>query len=249
MPNSPEHELMIELQDLIIGTETVADFLSGLSIVAAATIGRSLGTPVECGVTLKRQRGTTTVGGSSARAILLDKIEQRIGQGPCIEALRIKAPVLLNDVRTDPRWPAYQEQLIAEDCLGVLGVPLELNEDSAAALNFFAKSPGVFTEAIVREAAGFADIAGGAVRLAVKVGTAQDAAQDLQAAMRSRTAIDLACGIIMAQNGCTQAEAMDILVKVSSNRNQKLRDITEEMIVKISGVKPTTHFDGHQARP
>jgi len=37
---------------------------------------------------------------------------------------------------------------------------------------------------------------------------------------------------------------MDILVKVSSHRNQKLRDVTEEMIVKISGVKPITHFDG-----
>jgi len=145
MPNSPEHELMIELQDLIVGTETVADFLSGLSIVAAGTIGRTLGTPVECGVTLKRARGTTTVGGSSARAILLDKIEQRIGQGPCIEALRIKSPVLLNDVRTDPRWPAYQEQLAAEGCLSVLGVPLELNEGSAADKYFFEKYHGVFT--------------------------------------------------------------------------------------------------------
>lgn len=249
MPNSPEHELLIELQDLIIGTETVADFLGGLSTVAAGTIGRSAGTPVECGVTLKRERSTRTVGGSSPRAIKLDKIEQSVGQGPCIEALRIKSPVLLDDVRTDPRWPVYQEQLAAEGCLSTLGVPLELNEDSAAALNFFANSPGAFSEATVREAVGFAAIAGGAVRLAVKVGTVQDAAQDLQAAMRSRTAIDLACGIIMAQNGCTQSEAMDILVKVSSHRNQKLRDVTEEMIVKISGVKPVTHFDGRQERP
>lgn len=248
MPNSPEHELLIELQELIIGTETVAEFLSGLSIVAAATVGRSAGSRVECGVTLKRERATTTVGGSSPRAIRLDKIEQRIGQGPCIEALRIKSPVLLDDVRTDPRWPAYQEQLVAEDCLSVLGVPLELNGDSAAALNFFAASAGVFTKAIIREASGFAEIAGRAVRLAVKVGTAQDAAQDLQAAMRSRTAIDLACGIIMAQNGCTQAEAMAILVEASSHRNQKLRDLTEEMIVKISGAKPVTHFQGQQPR-
>lgn len=38
MPNSPEHGLLLELQDLIPCTETVADFLSGLSRVAAEAI-------------------------------------------------------------------------------------------------------------------------------------------------------------------------------------------------------------------
>ena len=47
----------------------------------------------------------------------------------------------------------------------------------------------------------------------------------------------------MGQNRCTQAEAMTILTNVSSHRNQKLREIAEEMVVKISGGKPSTHFD------
>ena len=36
---------------------------------------------------------------------------------------------------------------------------------------------------------------------------------------------------------------MTILTNVSSHRNQKLRDIAEEMVVKISGGQPSTHFD------
>lgn len=243
MPNSPEHDLLIELQDLIIGTETVADFLSGLSSVAAEAISNSAGTHVECGVTLKHGRATRTVGGSSDRAIRLDQIEQNLGQGPCIESLRIKSPVLLSDVRSDPRWPAYQEVLSAEGCFSALGVPLELSKDSSAALNFFADRVGAFTEATIREATGFARIARRAVQLVVQVATARDAALDLQAAMRSRTAIDLACGIVMAQNNCTQAEAMAVLVKAASHRNQKLRDLAEEMILRSSGNKPVTHFD------
>jgi hypothetical protein len=243
MPKSPELELLIELQDLIIESATIADFLGSLSVVAARTLSGSTGTHAECGVTLKGPRATETVGGSSARAIRLDKIEQRIGKGPCIEALRTQSPVLLDDVHADPRWPAYQKELATEDCLTVLGVPMKLSAGSAAALNFYANSAHVFNEATIREAAGFADIAGRAVRVAIRVGTVQNAADDLQAAMRSRTAIDIACGIIMAQNRCTQTEAMAILVKVSNHRNQKLRDLAEEMIVKISGDKPSTHFD------
>ncbi|BAS10632.1 hypothetical protein AHiyo4_40540 [Arthrobacter sp. Hiyo4] len=49
MTNSPEHELLLELQDLIIGTGSVADFLGGLSISAAAALSRSAGATVECG--------------------------------------------------------------------------------------------------------------------------------------------------------------------------------------------------------
>jgi hypothetical protein len=243
MINSPEHELILELQDLIIGTESVADFLGGFSIIASSALSRSAGARVECGVTLKHSKKTATVAGSTARAIDLDRLEQQHGDGPCDEALRVKAPVLLADVRTDPRWPAYQEVLIGEGCLSVLGVPLELGEGTAAVLNFFASATGVFTEEIISEAASFADVAGRAVRLAVRVGTAEDAADDLSAAMMSRTAINLACGIIMSQNRCGQTEAMSILMKVSSHRNQKVREVAEEIVKKVSGDDAATYFD------
>jgi len=152
MANSPEHERLLELQDHIIGTENVAEFLQRLSIMAAAALSRATSSKVECGVTLKRRRRTSTVAGSSPKAVLLDEIEQRIGDGPCIEALRIKATVLLGNVNTDPRWPAYREALAAEGCQATLGVPLELGEDSAAALNFFAFSSGIFKDGTMQEA-------------------------------------------------------------------------------------------------
>lgn len=243
MTSSPEHELLLELQDLIIGADSVANFLGGLSAIAVSAVSRSSGTDIECGVTLKHSKKTATVGGSSPRAIHLDKIEQRVGDGPCILALKLKKPVLMADARTDPRWPGYQRFLVEEGCLSVLGVPMELSEDASAALNFFAPSTGVFTEEIIREADRFALIAGRAVRLAVRVGTAEAAADDLTAAMTSRTAINLACGIIMGQNRCSQADAMAILMKVSSHRNQKLRDVAEEIVLKVSGEEPATYFD------
>ncbi|TAP39946.1 GAF and ANTAR domain-containing protein [Arthrobacter sp. S39] len=243
MSTSPERDLLLELQDLIVGTESVAEFLGGFASIAAGVLSRSANETIECGVTLKRIKRTATVGGSSPKAIHLDQIEQRVGDGPCIAALRTGVPTLLGDVRTDPRWPEYQKVLYDEGILSALGVPLQLGEDTAAALNFFATSTGVFTADIMREATSFADLAGSAVRLAVKVGTAQGAADDLTAAMASRTAIDLACGIIMGQNRCSQAEAMTILTNVSSHRNQKLRDIAEEMVLKVSGGKASTHFD------
>jgi GAF domain-containing protein len=184
-----------------------------------------------------------TVAGSSARAVTLDRIEQTLGDGPCIEALRTKSVVLLADVDADPRWPDYQRQLAANGCRSTLGVPLEIGDDAAAALNFFGADTGLFTDDIIAEAAGFADLAGRALRLAVRLGTFQSRAEDLQSAMEHRTSIDLACGVIMAQNRCSQDQAMAILTRVSSNRNQKLREVAEDVLRHLTSEEVRTHFD------
>ncbi|WP_211879555.1 GAF and ANTAR domain-containing protein [Pseudarthrobacter albicanus] len=243
MANYAGDEAARQLQDLIMGTGNVEDFLDRLAEFSAATLTESVGVKIECGVTLQRRKRTMTVAGSSPRAVVLDRIEQSLGDGPCLEALRIKSVVLLADVDTDRRWPDYQRQLAANGCRSTLGVPLEIGDDAAAVLNFFASGHGVFTEAVVREAVGFADLAGRALRLAVRIGTAQSRAEDLKAAMEHRTSIDLACGVIMGQNRCSQEEAMAILTKVSSNRNQKLRDVAAELLRNLPGGDVRTHFD------
>jgi GAF domain-containing protein len=243
MANYAGDEAARQLHDLIMGTENVEDFLDRLAEFSAATLSQSVGAEIDCGVTLQRRKRTMTVAGSSQRAVTLDRIEQSIGDGPCLQALRTKTVVLLADVDTDHRWPDYQLQLAANGCRSTLGVPLEIGDDAAAALNFFGSDTGLFTEEVIGEAAGFADIAGRALRLAVRIGTAQSRAEDLQAAMEHRTSIDLACGIVMAQNRCSQDEAMAILTRVSSNRNQKLRDVAAEILRNLQGGEVRTHFD------
>ncbi|MDN4646429.1 GAF and ANTAR domain-containing protein [Arthrobacter sp. PsM3] len=243
MTNNAGDDAVLQLQDLLMGTENVEDFLGRLSEFSAATLSNAAGAGIECGVTLQRRKKTMTVAGSSPRAVILDRIEQSLGDGPCIEALRTRSMVLLADVGTDPRWPAYQQQLGAQGVRSTLGVPLEIGADAAAALNFFAPGTGIFTQDIIAEASGFADLAGRSLRLAVRIGTEQSRAADLKAAMEHRTSIDLACGVIMAQNRCSQEEAMGILTRVSSNRNQKLRDVASDILRNLTGGEARTHFE------
>lgn len=61
--------------------------------------------------------------------------------------------------------------------------------------------------------------------------------------MESRTTIDLACGVIMAQNRCSQEEAMALLAKASSHRNQKLRELAADILGRVSAEAVSTHFE------
>lgn len=72
----------------------------------------------------------------------------------------------------------------------------------------------------------------------------RESKEDLTAAMRSRTTIDIAIGAVMAQNRRTKAEAFKILVRASNSPNIKLKDLAAQVIDSISGEqRVTTHFD------
>jgi hypothetical protein len=185
---SPSDESAVsELQELITESGTVREFLDELTLFAARTISPAIGHPVECSVALRRRRRTITIAGSSKEALTLDQIEQALGGGPCMLALETNTTVLLNDITRDPRWPDFQRELTTRGYHAVLGIPLKLGKDSSAALDLFAPAPGAFTPAAIAIAEDFARIAGNALRLAVRIGTEQLLAEDLKAAMTSRT--------------------------------------------------------------
>jgi hypothetical protein len=243
MSSSPENEAVNQLQNILVGAENAAEFLSGLSGLAAAAVSEVAGDAIECAVTVKLRRRPSTVAGSSNRAVELDRIEQAVGDGPCMRAMREMSPVIIDDVSADSRWPELARKFADAGVYSSLGVPLEINSEASAALNFFASKPGVFTPNVYDKAVGFGAAAHSTLHLSVRIKSAENRAEDLEAAMQNRTAINLACGVIMAQNRCSQSEAMEILTKVSSNRNRKLRDVATELIEQLQGTSVHTHFD------
>jgi AmiR/NasT family two-component response regulator len=56
--------------------------------------------------------------------------------------------------------------------------------------------------------------------------------------LTSRSVIDQAMGIIMAQQRCDAATAADILGRAAQNRNRKLRELADEIVTTVSGKPP-----------
>jgi GAF domain-containing protein len=239
-----QYEDFQQLHKLIAESKDIQDFLDGMVQHAALTLSRTTGATVACTITLHRHKCTVTVSGSNGTALALDRIEQDLGSGPCLEAARTSTTVVLADTRNDPRWPLYSRGLDAAGYRTVLGVPVDLGENAAASLNFFGPAAGLFSDEALCDAIVFTHTAGQALRLALRIITAELLAEDLKAAMRSRTDIDIACGMIMTQNRCTQEEAYQFLLRASNHRNMKLHTVAEQIILRLSGTKEiVTHFD------
>lgn len=243
MDTPAEKDDFERLHDLVAGMDDIKEFIEGMTALAAANLSVTSGATVECAVTLHRRKRSATIAGSSEAAKLVDDREQNLGDGPCLESLRTGVPVLLESGSRDTRWPAFEQEMTTQGFASVLGVPLSLGDNASAALDFFSTEPDVFTGETAKDAERFSDVAGRALRLGLRIAAAELHAQDLTAAMDSRTAIDMACGIIMAQNRCSPREAFDMLRDASSTRNEKLHAVARGVVSRISTTPETAaHF-------
>ncbi len=231
-----------DLYSLILSTDGVLDFLEEFT---RFTVGR-LSPPrarLLCGITLIRPRRPVTVAADGDKARLLDEIQYAHAEGPCLEACRTSLTVLVERVSTERRWPEYMAAVADQDVRSILAVPFDLDGAGEAALNLYAEATGAFTPEAIATVESFVEHTSGALRLAVQVAKHAETNIDLQAAMGSRTTIDLAAGILMAQNRCSQEEAIAILRRASSNRNVKMHDIAAAVVARVTAEAPETHFD------
>ena len=111
-----------------------------------------------------------------------------------------------------------------------------------AVLTVYSDQPGAFGPEAVRAVQRAAAEAATVTALALRLDAQTHRAENLQAALESRTVVDLAAGIIMAQNNCSQQSAVDILRSVSNSRNVKVRDIAAGVVAVVSD-RVSTHFE------
>ena len=241
-----EHETgetpMGHLQELLLDSEDLTGFLDDFT----ATMAQALSTDtneVWCAVTLLRPKRSTTVAASSPQAEALDEIQYHYGDGPCLTAAREHQVAYVRDTRTDPRWPAYGQAAAEAGILSALGVPFELKGEARAGLNVYADTPNAYDQATLEVVQRQVATASTILRLAVRLARHHDTESDLKAAMASRTTIDLAVGIIMGQNRCTQNKAFEILRAASSHRNIKLRELAADLVATVGKAPVTSHFE------
>ena len=236
-------EVSEALIELVMDSPGVQEFLNNAAALAASELSVS-GEPAHCAVTLIRDSVPHAIAHSSETARWADELQYDLGDGPCLTAARDGAEVEVSNLAADVRWPVYASDVSRHGIHSILAVPIPLPGDSKCGINIYGMEPHRFSEAEYDAVREFARQAAAAVQLAIRIGEMQTRAEDLVAAMRSRTVIDIAIGIVMGQSRCSQEEAFRILRAASSHRNRKLRDVAAEVVRSVSEEPVVTHFRG-----
>jgi hypothetical protein len=156
-----------------------------------------------------------TLGASSAPARVWDELQFTLGEGPCLDSVAHRAPVLVMDLADpkDIRWPAYGPAMVAHEIRSVSALPVVVAGEYVGALDLFRASPGLLgaeqlTGALV--AAELAqmpllDLMGSDLQAAV---TDPDSDAWLELTMLSRAEVSQATGMLVAQLEITAAAAL-----------------------------------------
>lgn len=230
------------LHELVLTSTDVEEFLRELARVSARSLSEP-GDEILCGITLLRHRKAATVASSSPAAQAMDEIQYAFGDGPCVTASREQETVHVRDLDTEDRWPQYAATVRDQGVRSILALPFLLDGDTRAALNLYSRRSGRFDARALELARDFVSQTSMALRLAVRFAHSSETAANLKATLETRTGIDVAVGIIMAQNRCSQDEAFELLKAASSARNVKLHAVAAGVVESLGQGPARTHFD------
>ncbi len=220
--------------------------LSGV-LLAEQTVDKILGTVVElakttvqgvdgASVTLVQDGRMTTSHATDDVVRELDGVQYRVDEGPCVDAVRRGSSVHFDIARDRNRYPAFATAADQRFMVGVLSTPLAVGERVFGGINCYSASTERFSADEADVAAQLARQAAVVLANAATLAEATTTAEQLHQAMLSRDLIGQAKGMLMERQGCTAAEAFDILRRSSQRENKKLTVVAAELVERrLSG--------------
>lgn len=215
-----------KLAGLLLSTDSFEELLQGVAELSVQVIEPV----VTCGILLVQGNQVITTASADALAGQLDERQYEHAMGPCLQALASGEVVMAQDLAVEDRWGVYPAIAMAQGILAILAIPLIVGGRLVGVLNLYARTPQAFSAVDRRLAGLLAGQAAIAITAALRHYDEVTLSDHLRIALSSRSVIDQAIGIVIAQRRCSPEEAFAILRAMSQRRNIKLRHIAVELV-------------------
>ena len=190
------------------------------------------------GMNLRLGRGALQVAASDTSAHRWEEAQHDVGDGPALDAMRERRQIVTPQLASDLRWPSLRARGLTDGVSSVLSTPMLLPGGATGVVTFYSTAPNAFGELEYMRAQHSSVLMGGLLASVIRYDEAVGRILHLNVALRSRTSIDQAIGVLMAQNRCSGEKAFRILTRASQNRNKKLRDLSVEILTSVAGSSP-----------
>src|SRR6478736_9871325 len=99
------------------------------------------------------------IGASDASALLYEKLQTELGEGPCLLAYTTGRAVEVPELRDEERFPNFTRRALAEGMRAVFTFPLRNGDHQLGALDLYRDSPGVLSPGALATSQTLADVA------------------------------------------------------------------------------------------
>jgi GAF domain-containing protein len=215
-----------ELAAVAMAGRPLADVLGEITTIAR----RAMPGSESVSITLVRGDHPFTAAHDGQMALDADELQYERDYGPCVDAGRSGQVFLIDDMRTEDRWPDYARHAAEQGVGSSLSVPLPFQSATLGALNNYSTRAHAFGDEDVELATMIAPWVAYAVNHASEAASAADETANMLAAMATRAGIEQAKGILMERHRLTPDQAFTLLTKASQRTGLKLRAVAEELV-------------------
>ncbi|WIX90782.1 GAF and ANTAR domain-containing protein [Amycolatopsis sp. DG1A-15b] len=187
----------------------------------------------EASVTLVTGEVPHTATATSAVVDGLDGEQYRIGDGPCLEAIRGGKIVRTTVSDAVECWPGFAGGAREAGFGSFLAAPLVADERFSGAVNCYGRQDDGFEEVEAQLLELYTAAVAAILRVYHRYLTARETAEHLRTALTSRAVIDQAKGMLMAIRQVGADDAFALLVQQSQRENVKLREVAERFVARV----------------
>jgi transcriptional regulator with GAF, ATPase, and Fis domain len=212
--------------------ESVRDTLQSILTLAL----RSIPGCDAASVTVLDSKGQpSTFVGTDEATYELDRRQYLLHDGPCMDAARQQQVNRWSLREAQQRWPEFTSLARELGLRSYLAAGLGIAGRPLGALNLSSHEVDGFDQLDEEVISLFTAPAAAAIVVVSRYSEARELAAQLEQALQSRTVIDHAIGIIMAESRCDADQAFAALSRASNNRSMKLRDLAAEIVTRVGG--------------
>jgi GAF domain-containing protein len=226
MAVTDRNDMMRDVADLVrtLDRRPRVDVDGALDELVANLLGH-MPSAQHAGVTVATSEGDVqTLAASGAYPALLDDIQRRRREGPCLTAAWKHHVVRLDDIGSEERWPSYCHEVAETTPIrSILAFELFTGQGSTGALNFYAETPNAFDDEAVEVGLVLATHAALAWHMVRRD-------EQFRSALASRDVIGQAKGMFMERFDVDVVQAFELLKRLSQTTNTPLAEVAQRVV-------------------
>jgi len=218
-----------EMSRFVVSDASLGDTLTRIAEITTD----ALPSAAFAGMTMLDDNGKpTTAVFTDPRSPEIDSAQYETGDGPCLDAWRRREVVRIEDTGSHTEtYERFCRSALDHGIHSTLSLPLVVDKESLGALNLYARAVAGFSDQDAELAGELASVAAVVMANSQAYWAAYQLTEQLNDAMRSRSVIEQAKGILMARSpGIDADQAFNLLKGDSQRKNVKLRVVAKRTV-------------------
>ena len=169
---------------------------------------------------------------SNSMTGIVEEVQYTLGEGPCVDAFRTKAPVLAPDLAHSDgnRWPAFRVGAESAGVRAVFGFPLLIESVCFGALNLYHDQAGALTDNQFANALAVAHVASRIVLGWQSVAGPGSLAWQLEHVPTHRAVVHQAAGMVSVQAAVAIPDAVVMLRAYAFAEDRPISEVATDIV-------------------